>query len=226
MIWPALSARMKNSQNALVIADGYLNVAFFVKPAPFVEAPPFFEHSPHGVKRLNCPSIYWLVINDAVQMLENGTIEKAKNPVFVRLALGAFVLRDGQSCFALKRDKGFIGDFKKIKVFAGCKVQTIPQVDDGPNDGGMGIIPALRFPFRPFQSPLWIRFPKIRPRPKPIEFMITVKNIRAVSNCTFGYTAFTPMVAKHKRSGKAAQAATLAFLGVPPNSARSVPFLV
>ncbi len=87
---------------------------------------------------------------------------------------------------------------QQFNILACDKVKAIAQVNNGANYGGMLIVSPPRFFFSPFHSAKWVRFPKIRARPKPIVILVAIKNFRAIIHGFFSDNPVAPVIAENK----------------------------
>jgi hypothetical protein len=77
--------------DAGVISNGNLNMAPLTNAAPREKSATLGEHPAHRIERMDDPILYRLAVQNAVEVFQDGAIEKAKHPIRIWLSRRAAV---------------------------------------------------------------------------------------------------------------------------------------
>lgn len=125
---------MENALDAVIVADRDLHMTLLPEAASGVKSAALGEHPAHGIERLDHSAFRGLSVEDAVQMAQDRTIQKAQYPIGIGLPLHAPVFGHGKPRKPLHFLKGAVRGFEQRQILPRNEIQAVSKINHRAND--------------------------------------------------------------------------------------------
>lgn len=170
-------SRQEYADDAGIIPHRDLRMGIEVESTPFVDWFPFHKHPANGVERFDAHS-RGRIVHCAVKMLDHCAIKIAKKAILFSRSLRTEIHGKFEVSRLLLFYKALVGALHELDIFTDRQIQTVAQINHGPNDGGLHALLSRCPILGPLACALRIGFPEICPRPKPVIFPFAMNEAR------------------------------------------------